>query len=463
MKYIIVFCTLALFTLSCGDNASKQIVGADIHEEARSIYTTDCASCHGAKMEMFTDRKWKNGNEKEALVSSISDGYPDLGMPSFDSLFTAEQISKLAAYIRSGIDGRAEYSFEESFNADSTFESDGVRFKLELITDEVGVPWGFVFLPDTTMLITGVSGKLFHKNLRNDQMVEIAGLPKVVHEGQGGLLDIELDPDFSANKRCYISYSKGKGDEATTAVVSAIFSKGQLTEIREIFEALPYLPTKHHYGGRLEFDAEGLLYISVGDRGRRNELPQTLNNHCGKVHRIHSDGSIPSDNPFVGQEGAKPSIYSYGHRNPQGLSYDKDTKIMWEHEHGPRGGDELNILQSGKNYGWPVVSFGINYNGTTFTNETSRSDMIDSEKYWVPSIAPCGMAIVKSDQYPAWQNDLLVASLRFQYLNKVKSDYSEVSMLKNIGRMRNVRLDNEGYIYVSTEEPGAIYKLIPQS
>jgi glucose/arabinose dehydrogenase len=368
----------------------------------------------------------------------------------------------LAEYIEYGIENRDSYTFENEFNPDTTFSADGLNFTLELITDKIEVPWGFVFLPDNSMLITDVDGELFHRS-NDGSLTSIANVPTVLHEGQGGLLDIELDPDYADNKTIYLSFSKPKDDKATTAVVRAVLDGSALSEVTEIFEALPYLPTKHHYGGRLEFDNDKKLYITVGDRGRRDDNPQSLENHCGKVHRINTDGSIPEDNPFVGQENAIASIYSYGHRNPQGLVYDADKDIMWEHEHGPRGGDELNIIKKGENYGWPVVSFGINYNGTTFTNKTEMEGMTNAEKYWVPSIAPCGLTQVKSDKYPGWEDQLLVASLRFKYLNKVAEDGSEVQMLKNIGRMRNVRIDREGFIYVSTESPGAVYKLIPSA
>ena len=210
---------------------------------------------------------------------------------------------------------------------------------------------------------------------------------------------------------------------------------------------------------------DGYLFISVGDRGKRDDNPQSLANHCGKIHRINSDGSIPEDNPFVDTLDAIKSIWSYGHRNPQGLVYDTKTNTLWEHEHGPRGGDELNIIKKGENYGWPLASFGINYNGTTFTNKTEIEGMTNSEKYWVPSIAPCGMAQVTSDKYPEWKGDILVGSLRFKYIAKVALEKNkagaDVPLVKNVGRVRNVKLDREGYIYVSTENPGAIYKLLP--
>ena len=310
---------------------------------------------------------------------------------------------------------------------------------------------------------------MFHR-MTDGTLNKISNVPTVLDKGQGGLLDVELDPNFAENNVVYISYSKFKkeGDKelATTAVVSATYSNNSLKDVTEIFEAQPYLSTKHHYGGRLEFDDKGYLFISVGDRGRRDDNPQSLENHCGKIHRVNPDGSIPEDNPFVNTEKAMKSIWSYGHRNPQGLVFDPKTGTLWEHEHGPRGGDELNVIKKAANYGWPLASFGLNYNGTIFTNLTEIEGMENSIKYWVPSIAPCGMAMVTSDKYGYWKGDILVGSLRFKYLAKVAIDGmvagADTPLVKNIGRMRNVKLDNEGYIYVSTELPGAIYKLIPK-
>ncbi|MCL4107836.1 UNVERIFIED_CONTAM: hypothetical protein GTU68_027221 [Idotea baltica] len=311
------------------------------------------------------------------------------------------------------------------------------------------------------MLINNKKGMLMHRSI-DGTLKEVSGVPEVQDEGQGGLLDIELDPAYETNNKIYLSYTKPKDGKSTTAVSSATFSGNSLSNVVEIFEALPYLSTKHHYGSRLEFDGDNHLFISVGDRGKRDDNPQSLENHCGKIHRINPDGSIPEDNPFVKTENAIASIYSYGHRNPQGLKFDPSTNTLWEHEHGPRGGDELNIIVKGENYGWPLVSLGINYNGTTFTNKTEMEGMTNSEKYWVPSIAPCGMEMITSDKYPGWENQLLIGSLRFKYVTKVSEDMAEVNLLKNIGRVRNIRQDREGYIYVSTEADGAIYKLIAE-
>ncbi len=463
-RFTIVSLFLIFVVFSCTEKKETD----DAFANAKEIYSTTCASCHGQQMAMFVDRKWKHGSTVDSIAMTIKNGYIDLGMPSFVSLYSEEQIKELAEYIKYGIDNTKTFTFDNPFNPKDTFTEGDLTYTLELITDSVDAPWGFVFLPDNSMIITDMDGDLYHRS--TDGILNIvANAPKVLRKGQGGMLDIELDPDFEQNGMLYISFSKGKmeGEEemATTAVISAKYANNELTNVQEIFEALPYFSTKHHYGGRLEFDNNKKLFISVGERGKEKINPQSLESACGKIHRINPDGSIPEDNPFYNTEGAVKSIYSYGHRNPQGMIFDATTNTIWEHEHGPRGGDELNIIKKSENYGWPVVSFGINYDGTTFTNNTTMEGMTDSEKYWVPSIAPCGMAQVNSDKYPGWESDLLVGSLRFKYLVKVEMDgtkiIGEIPLLKNIGRVRNVGLDREGFIYVSTEQPGSIYKLIP--
>ena len=221
----------------------------------------------------------------------------------------------------------------------------------------------------------------------------------------------------------------------------------------------------HHYGCKLAFDDKGHLFFGIGDRGQHYDFPQNLNNTNGKIHRINDDGSIPKDNPFVNTKGAVASIYSYGHRNPQGTSINPLTGELWESEHGPRGGDEINLIEPGKNYGWPVISYGINYNGTILTELTEKEGMEQPIHYWTPSIAPCGMTFLTGDKYKKWRNNLFVGSLRFQYLERVVINGHAVThtekLLQGIGRVRNVVIGPDGLIYVATETPGKIVRLVP--
>ncbi len=431
-------------------------------------YRKYCAGCHGDQMQAFVDRRWVHGNTEADLVKAIKYGYDDEGMPAFDTTFTDAEIKALANYIQEGIKNVERYDFKGNFDFSKVYQAHDQHFKVEPVLTDLEIPWGITFLPNGDMLLTERGGGFYRINDRGDKM-RIENAPEVLSRGQGGLLDVELHPDFANNQLIYLSYSDFKRENgervSTTQVMRARLANDRLVDNEVIFTALPYSTRRHHYGSRLEFDLDGYLYISVGDRGNRDRNPQNLDNHCGKIHRLNDDGSIPSDNPFVGQGGAMESIYSYGHRNPQGMSRQPGSGTIWTHEHGPRGGDELNPIQKGVNYGWPTISYGINYNGTTFTDKTAQEGMTQPVHYWVPSIAPCGMTFVRGDHYPSWQGDLLIGSLRFEYLNLcvMQNDkvVEEIQILKNIGRVRVVEMSPSGFIYVGVEEPGAVYRLVP--
>jgi glucose/arabinose dehydrogenase len=456
---------------SMAQNNEKDVLKPDSAMlRSKTIFTNYCSNCHGSLMQAFVDREWKYGNSPEALYKSIAEGRggSEAAMPAFGKAFSDQQIKELVQYIRYGIENVDKYDFQEKTIASDTFKSEEFSFTLETVVNGLEIPWGMAFLPDGDMLVTERDGKLYRVK-KGGILMEISGVPSVKSEGQGGLLDIELHPKFSENGWIYLSYSifkpDGKEILSSTAVSRFRLKGNELIDKELVFEALPYSDTRHHYGSRLEFDNDGYLYITVGDRGAREVNPQDLSLFPGKVHRIHDDGRIPEDNPFVNQPGAVKSIFSYGHRNPQGLVINPTTGLMWSHEHGPRGGDEINIIQKGANYGWPVISHGINYDGTIFTTLTEKEGMEQPVHYWVPSIAPCGMDVVRGDRYSGWKGHLLVGSLRFEYLNLCKIDgnkvLSEEILMKNIGRVRNVKQAPDGYIYVAVEEPGVIYKIIP--
>ncbi len=441
---------------------------ADQFGRAEDNYREYCASCHGDKLETFVNRKWLYGNSWNEVFTSIKVGYPDDGMSSYDTTFTDKEINQLVDYILTGIEQFEIQDFGDENDASlkGLIQSETLAFRLDTVVTGLEIPWGIAFLPNGDLLVTDRNGTFYRKD-QNKKLAKIKGVPEVVAKGQGGLMDVEVHPDFEQNQTIYLSYSKPNKDKSksTTAIMMARLVGNELKEQRDIFVAVPYLPTRHHYGSRLEFDNDGYLYFSVGDRGRRDENPQSLTNHCGKIHRIHADGSVPKDNPFVNEKNAMPTIFSYGHRNPQGVTLDPVTNIIWEHEHGPRGGDEINIIHPGKNYGWPVISYGINYNGTKFTDITERAGMEQPEWYWVPSIAACGLTFVTSDQYPGWQGDLLVGSLRFQFLERVIIENNKVvgreKLLKNIGRLRDVKMGRDGYVYFSVEDPGMVLRILP--
>ena len=339
-----------------------------------------------------------------------------------------------------------------------------INYTTEIVVSDLSIPWGFTFLPDNSMLITEKTGELIH--FKEGKKTTINGLPEVYVRGQGGLLDIELHPDYNTNGWIYFSYasSEGEGDGGNTAIMRAKLVDNELVENQLLYKAGPNSKKGQHFGSRLAFDDQGYLYFSIGDRGNRDENPQDITRDCGKIYRIHDDGRIPKDNPFVNESNAKKAIYSYGHRNPQGMIKHPETGEIWTNEHGPQGGDEINIVKAGKNYGWPVISYGINYSGTTFTEITEKPGMEQPLFYWVPSIAPSGMAIVSSDMYPDWKGNVLVGSLKFQYLEKLKLKDGIVvkreKLLEGMGRVRSVKEGPDGFIYVGIESLG-IVKIIP--
>ncbi|QCX39874.1 PQQ-dependent sugar dehydrogenase [Aureibaculum algae] len=340
------------------------------------------------------------------------------------------------------------------------------NYTTELIIDELSIPWGMAFLPDGSILITEKTGELIH--FKNNERVTISGLPEIYNRGQGGLLDVIIHPKFSENGWIYFSYAsqEGDGDGGNTAIMRAKLDGNTLIDKQELYKAEPNTTKGQHFGSRLAFDNEGFLYFSVGDRGNRDENPQDITRDCGKIYRLNDDGTVPNDNPFINEPNAKTAIYSYGHRNPQGMFKHPETGEIWTHEHGPQGGDEINIIQKGLNYGWPKISYGINYSGTTLTENTALPGMEQPLFYWVPSIAPSGFAIISSDKYPEWKGNLLVGSLKFQYLERLVLENNKVvkreKLFEGLGRVRNVVQAPDGYIYVGIENLG-IVKIVPKS
>ncbi len=334
----------------------------------------------------------------------------------------------------------------------------------ETVVKNLNNPWGFVFLPDGSMLINEKAGELIHFN--KEKKTKVIGLPEIELLGQGGLMDIELHPKYEDNGWIYFSYasSEGNGDGANTTIMRCKLTNNHLVEKQVLYKAKPNSEKGQHFGSRIVFDNAGYLYFTVGDRGSRDVNPQDITRDGGKVYRLHDDGTIPSDNPFINETNAKKAIYSYGHRNPQGMVKHPETGKIWTHEHGPRGGDEINIIALGKNYGWPVISYGINYSGTKFTELTEAPGMEQPIHYWTPSIAPSGMEFITSDIYPNWKGNLLVGSLKFQYLDRCVIQNNKVvkedRLLNGVGRVRSVRQGPDGYIYVGVENVG-IVKIIP--
>ncbi|NID10776.1 PQQ-dependent sugar dehydrogenase [Fibrivirga algicola] len=462
LKYTIGAAFLAVFCLS-----SFLTDPTPAAKTARENYEQYCSSCHGEKVEAFVDRNWKHGKAKSDLTKSISGGYPDLGMPTWSGILNAKEIDELSDLIVESLKNVDQYKFATKPTS-NVFTTEGLTVKLDTVASGLKSPWGLAFLPGGSMLVSDRSGEVYRVD-KNNTKTKLTGGPTVLVEGQGGLLDVEVHPDFAKNQLVYLSYSAVKQEGAdklsTTAVMRAKLVGDQLTEQKVIFEALPYSKTRHHYGSRLKFDKQNYLYVTVGDRGNEKQNPQSLESDCGKVHRLHDDGRIPADNPFSNASKARTSVYSYGHRNPQGMALHPTTGAIWTNEHGPRGGDEVNIIKKSANYGWPVICYGINYDGKPITNLSAKEGMEQPLTYWLPSIAPSGMAFVEGSKYPGWKDNLMVGSLRFQYLNRCVVEGGKIvkqeNILKNIGRLRNVDMGPDGYLYVSVEDPGYVFRLQP--
>lgn len=351
----------------------------------------------------------------------------------------------------------------------SSFEGDSHTYQVVPVVEGLEHPWGLAFLPDGGMLVTERPGRL--RIVRDGELdpTPVSGVPTVWNQGQGGLLDVALHPDFAENRWVYLSFSKpGPSNQATTAVVRGRLDGNALTGVEEIFEADAWTGAGVHFGSRLQFDREGYLYVTVGDRGIMQEA-QDPTNHQGTINRLHDDGSIPSDNPFVGEAGYEPSIFAYGIRSPQGLTLHPSTGELMETEHGPRGGDELNHIQAGRNYGWPEITYGINYDGTEITDQTEAPGMEQPLHYWVPSIATSGLAFYTGDRFPDWRGDAFVGGLAGTTLARIEMNgleaVGEERLLSDWGqRIRDVRDGPDGFLYILTDvAEGGIYRLEPGS
>ena len=342
-------------------------------------------------------------------------------------------------------------------------------FRVETFADDFNIPWGMAFLPDSNLLVSDKSGYLwlidYHKKTKN----QIHSIPKVKDRGQGGLLDVQIHPDFIDNNYVYVGYTdyiKNKQNRTFTSIIRGTLERYHFTNQKVIYKANDsFYDTKRvHYGTRIVFDKDNYLYFSIGDRGKRDHA-QLLNFPNGKIHRLYDDGRIPEDNPFFNTSNAIKSIWTYGNRNPQGLAIHPVTLILYETEHGPKGGDELNILQSGKNYGWPEITYGKNYSGTTITKFTHKEGMEQPILHWTPSIAVCGIDFYDKKLFKSWENNLLVTSLKFEKLYRYEINSNKIinqEMIYNPGsRIRDVETGPDGYIYLALEDPGRIVRLVP--
>ncbi len=341
----------------------------------------------------------------------------------------------------------------------SSISTEMGMLQVDVVADGLNNVWGMAFLPNSDMLVTERDGRL--RLIQNGQLLDdpISGTPTVFAVGQGGLLDVALHPDFASNNLVYLTYTKETDGNSTTAVARGKLDGMALLDIEDIFVANSQ--GRGHYGSRLVFDDQGYLFVSVGDRhanprnDQANHPSQDITNHHGTVNRLHDDGRIPADNPFVDVAGAEPSIWSYGHRNPQGMVFDSATGRLWINEHGPQGGDELNLVLPGLNYGWPVIGYGVNYGGADLHETSAKDGMVLPAHYWVPSIATSGLLIYSGDLIPAWTGNFFVGGLKGQQVARLTMDgetvISEETLYQGNGRIRDIRQGPDGAIYLGID------------
>ena len=351
--------------------------------------------------------------------------------------------------------------------AAQALRSEEHSFRVVKLVEGLEQPWSLAFLPDGRMLVTEKAGRLRVVSQGKLLPEPVQGLPEVTVHGQGGLHDVVPHPDFKSNQLVYLAYAARGSDGVGTELARGRMAGQRLENVEVLFRQSPKGRAGQHFGGRIVFDRQGYLYLTLGDRGERDRA-QRPDDHAGSVIRLHDDGRVPKDNPFVGRAGWKAEKFTLGNRNMQGAALHPQTGALWTHEHGPQGGDEVNVMRSGLNYGWPVITYGVNYGfGTKIGEGTQKPGMQQPLHYWVPSIAPSGMAFYAGDKFPRWKGDLFVGALRDQMLVRLKLDgekvVSEERLLKGaLGRIRDVRVGPDGFIYLLTDEAqGVLARLEP--
>lgn len=352
-------------------------------------------------------------------------------------------------------------------HANAQDEGTAAAYEIVPVAEGLDHPWSLTFMSDGSLLIVELSGQI--RVMRDGALAEepVAGVPEVYFASQGGLFDVVLDPDFAENSLVYLSYAHGTPKSNGTRVARARFDGEALTDLAVIFDATPAKDTPVHYGGRIAFLPDETMVVTIGDGFDYREEAQNLGSHLGKIVRIGRDGRALADNPFVGREGALPEIWSYGHRNQQGLIYDAASGRVYEHEHGAQGGDEINVIEPGKNYGWPVITRGIDYSGARISPFTEYEGMEQPIVDWTPSIAPAGMTIYRGNAFPEWEGDIFVGALAAQHVRRVKMENGEptgeVVLFAELGqRIRDVRTGPDGYLYLVTDgEGGSVLRIMP--
>ena len=446
-------------------------------QTTEELYQTHCSHCHGVRFQggnaqSLVDGIWQFGSSPSHIYRNIKNGITHLGMPGYEDALTDQQMRDLTSFLL-----KAEKQ-AGAVKPPPPAELQTMDYDIDVdpFAEGLEIPWDLAFLDEHTALVTERPGRL--RVIQNGVLAPepVQGLPEIFAEGQGGLLAVAFDPDYKkeGNRWIYLAYSHGlekQPDQRRAAAMTRVV-RGRIVDNRWIdqqtlFEAPheTYRTSRVHYGTRIVFNQQKDLFFSIGDRGAK-EQAQDLSRPNGKIHRIHRDGSTPADNPFGDREDALPSIFCYGSRNAQGLSIHPQTDQLWASEHGPMGGDELNLIQSGQNYGWPVISYGRNYSGTIITEIVRKEGMEQPIWYWKPSTAVCGMEFYQGDLFPKWNNKLLVGALKYEDVRVLSIEKHRVMheemILKNAGRVRDVTCGPDGAIYVVLNSPGTILRLTPK-
>lgn len=344
------------------------------------------------------------------------------------------------------------------------FASERLDFTVDTLYSRLENPWGIAWLPDGRMLVTERSGEIWVFENERHTGRKLSGFPDTYARGQGGLMDIQLHPAYIDNGWIYVTYAKPGVDGGGTALVRFQLEGNGISNLQTLYETSPFSTSGVHFGSRIVFDKAGYVYFSTGERGTK-ENAQHLSNDLGKIHRLHDDGRIPADNPFMDSVNAKHSIWSFGHRNVQGMAYDPTNDIIYATEHGPRGGDELNVIEKGKNYGWPSITYGIDYSGAIISAHTEMEGMEQPVHYWTPSIGACGLLFYHGDRFPEWKNNLFAGALALSHIERIELSNGRYihgeKLLPDIGRIRCVAQSPDGFIVVLTEDPGMVLRLVP--
>ncbi len=442
--------------------------------EGKKIYDNNCAACHGKNLEggigsNFIDGIWNYGNMPQLIALNVKFGIVNLEMPAWENKLTDAEIQSVVDYVLD----KEKHSKVKPPPIPNIIKTELYDLNVDVLNSSLDTPWAIDFIDANNALVTDRAGKLYRMANGVIQKDPVKSIPSdVAQAGQAGLFDVVVDPNFEKNGWIYLSYAQSHDPSVNpqkaktmTRIVRGQIKDNRWTNEQVLYQADGkfYTTSRAHFGARIAVD-QNYLYFSVGDRGAK-EQAQDLTRPNGKIHRINKDGSIPTDNPFLNVSGANPTIYSYGHRNPQGLTMNRITGQVWSTEHGPMGGDELNLVNMGKNYGWPEITYGRNYDGTAITDFTEKPGMEQPVIHWTPSIAVFSLDFYRGDLFSKWRNNILVSSLKYRELKRLTLDGDKVTsqetLVKGIGRMRSVKTSPDGAIYVLFNDPALILRFTP--